>query len=1116
MQPVLALFPSRRARVPRSAFVLLGLPLLLLLFAGAARAQIQLGQLQGTVTNQRTGQPFPGVTVQVTGAALQGDQTEVTDKAGRYLITQLPPGDGYTVRFYFNDVVVERPGIRLTQNKTLTINATMPEKRGGGGDRIVIRERAPNVDTASANTGVEINQEILQNTAVRGRTYESVLSLAPGAADVAPRGVSGGDVGVSFSGSGGNESTVLIDGLSTTDLAFGLVSTQLHQNFIQEVNVISGGYQAEYGRATGAVITIATKTGSNEFHGSVFGSVAPFQAQAQAIARLGEAIATRTRILNQYDFGFDLGGPLVKDRLWFYVGFAPTFTTTVTDRSIRVQQPESDPDYQTPGYLSDPVLSEGLRGLARRTVEIPARSQQIEESRRIYNWIAKLQINLSPDHNIILGYIGSPQFGSEYGSGSGYSTTGSSNPYSSDLFAQHISRSAQVHDLTAHYIGKFLERKLQLDLLYGFHYVHQEELPDAIDLQQIRYRAPGDNPYSLADFESLPECQRRLQGGQSFNPCPVTDYTRGGFGQYTPLRTMQRHSLQASLTYFLRALGNHALKLGLDFEDGQLDNTKKYTGTDFNPSDPFSGRITWETDAAGDGLRISRGYALARPNNFYGQPGTPCAGEGRFCFADFRAETETRNWGLYLRDSWNFGPLPGLVINAGVRWELQELFATDHSRAVFLTDNVAPRLGIAYDLTKKGRSKLYFNYGRFYESIPMDLNDRIFSEEGFLRGRGFASDCPRIALQAGGRPVPVPSASVAAPCSLETPRLSGGSYGPVAPGLRGQYVDEVVAGAQFDVGADIVLGAFYTYRQLGTIVEDLSVDGGSNYFIANPGLEPDPAVAQQLEQAAKQAAELAARSPGNEALQAAATLAGDRLNVYKAAVLFPKPQRDYHAVTFTINKRFSNRFSVISSYTYSRLLGNYPGLFSPYVNQLDPNISSQYDIIDLTANRNGPLNNDRPHNFKLTGYYAQPLTRIGGTLTLSLTFTAISGRPIQVLGAHIAYGGRQTLILPSGSGGRTPMITQLDLHVGYDQKLGKQAKLSVFVDVLNALNQQQVSNVDDEYTFSIVNPIVGGRPTDLRYLRPSDGGQLIVNSNYGQPTAFQAPLLLRLGGRLSF
>mgnify|MGYP000544162778 CR=1 FL=1 len=1103
----------------------LGLSLLLALFS-VASAQVQLGQIQGTVRNRDTDKALPGVTVVVTGPALQGDQSEITDRDGRYLITQLPPGDGYVVRFYFNDVIVERPGIRLAQNKTLTISLSMPEKRdSSGADKIVIRERAPNLDTASANTGVEINQEILQNTPVRGRTYESVISLAPGSADVAPRGVAGGDVGVSFSGSGGNESTVLIDGLSTTDLAFGLVSTQLHQNFIQEVNVISGGYQAEYGRATGAVITIATKSGSNEFHGSLFGSIAPYQAQAQAVARLGEAITTSSRILRQYDFGFDLGGPLVKDRLWFYVGFAPTFTTTITDRTIRVQQPEADPDYQIPGYLSDPVLVDGLRSLARRTVEVPSRSQQIQELRRIYNWIAKLQINLSPQHQIILGYIGSPQFGSEYGSGSGYSTTGSTNPYSSDLYAQHILRSAQVHDVTAHYIGKFFDRKLQLDVLYGLHYVHQEELPDAIDLQQLRYRAAGDNPYSLADFEDIPECRRQTMGGQTFNPCPVTDYTRGGFGQYTPQRTMQRHSLQASLTYYLRALGSHALKLGLDFEDGILDNVKKFTGTDFDPRDPFSGRITWETDASGDGLRINRGYALGRPQNFYGQLGVPCAGQdGRYCYPDFRAQTETRNWGVYLRDSWNFDRVPGLVINAGLRWELQELFATDGSRSVFLTDNIAPRVGLAYDFTKKGRSKLYVNYGRFYESIPMDLNDRIFSEEGFLRGRGFASDCPRVPLQPGGRAIPVPQASSTAPCSLETPRLSGGSFGPVAPGLRGQYLDEIVAGVQYDVGLDVVLGAFYTYRHLGNIVEDLSVDGGSNYFIANPGIEPDPSVVQRLEQEARQAADAVAQNPGSDALKTAAALAQDRLNVYKAAVLFPKPEREYHAVTLTANKRFSNRFSLIASYTYSRLLGNYPGLFSPYVNQLDPNISSQYDIIDLTANRNGPLNNDRPHNFKLTGYYAQPIARIGGTVTVSLTFSAISGRPIQVLGAHIAYGGRQTLILPSGSGGRTPTITQLDLHLGYDQKLGHKAgdknaaavRLSLYVDVINALNQQQVTNIDEEYTFSFVSPIAYGKPSDLKHLRTDDGAPLVVNSNYGQPTAYQAPLYLRFGGRLSF
>lgn len=1081
-----------------------------------AQAQLQLGQIQGKVTHQQTGQPLAGVTVVVTGPALQAEQTEITDARGVYRITQLPPGDGYVVRYYFNDVIVERPGVRLTQGKTLTIAIVMPTSRGKN-ETLVVRERAPSVDTATANTGVEINQEILQNTAVRGRTFESLLALAPSAADVAPRGVAGGDVGVSFSGSVGNENNILIDGLNTTDLAFGLPSTQLHQHFIKEVSVIQGGYQAEYGRATGGVISIVTKSGSNEFHGSIFGAIAPVQAAAAPISRLGEAIATSTRILRQADFGFDLGGPIIKDRLWFYAGIAPTFTTTVTQRAIRRQVPEADPAYQDPAYLSDPVLSIVPRRQARRTEALPQYDQELLESRRLFNWIGKLMLNISPDHSLIAGYLGSPQFGNEYGSGSGYSTTGSSNPYSGDVAAQAITRAAQNHDATLRYIGKFLSRKLQLDVLYGFHFVRLEERPDAVSKQQVRYRAPSEDPHSLADFEPIPECQRAMVGGRLFNPCPVTDYTRAGFGQYTPYRQMQRHGLQASLTAYVDFFGSHAAKLGLDFEDNLLDNVKKFSGTDFDVADPYAGRVTWETNATGDGLRIARGYGLERANNAYGQPGVPCGGQpGRWCFPDFRAQTETRNWAVFLRDSWNPSFVPGLVVNAGLRWELQELFAANGSRQIFLWDNLAPRIGAAYDLTKKGRSKIYVNYGRFYESVPMDLNDRIFSEEGFLRGRGFATDCPRVALSPGGRPLPVPQSGAGGPCNIPLPRLSGGEYGPVAPGLKGQFLDEIVAGAQADIGWDTVVGAFYTYRKLGTVVEDLSVDGGNNYFIGNPGTPPGPALVAQLESEARAASQASQARPDDPMLRATATAAQDRLNVYKALVLFPPPKRDYHGITLTVNKRLSNRFSLLGSYTYSRLIGNYPGPFSPYVNQLDPNISSQYDIIDLTANRDGPLNNDRPHNFKLTGFYVQPITRISGALTLSLTFTALSGRPIQVLGAHAAYGGRQTLILPPGAGGRTPSITQLDLHVGYEQRLGAQVRLSVFADLVNVLNLQQITNIDEEYTFSTVSPILAGRPEDLKRLRTDDGTPLIVNSNYGQPTAFQAPLLLRLGGRLAF
>jgi hypothetical protein len=96
------------------------------------------------------------------------------------------------------------------------------------------------------------------------------------------------------------------------------------------------------------------------------------------------------------------------------------------------------------------------------------------------------------------------------------------------------------------------------------------------------------------------------------------------------------------------------------------------------------------------------------------------------------------------------------------------------------------------------------------------------------------------------------------------------------------------------------------------------------------------------------------------------------------------------------------------------------------------------------------------------------------------------------------------------------MVSQFDLHIGFEQPLSRRVNLSVFADIINLFNQQQVTNVDDDYTYSIVSPIKDGRPEDLLHLRAAGGGLPVVNSNYGQPTAYQAPLYMRFGARLSF
>jgi hypothetical protein len=184
------------------------------------------------------------------------------------------------------------------------------------------------------------------------------------------------------------------------------------------------------------------------------------------------------------------------------------------------------------------------------------------------------------------------------------------------------------------------------------------------------------------------------------------------------------------------------------------------------------------------------------------------------------------------------------------------------------------------------------------------------------------------------------------------------------------------------------------------------------------------------------------------------------------------------------------------------------------------------------ANRYGPMGLDRPHNFKVDGFYLWNLKKAGELVT-GASFRAQSGIAHNALGAspHAGYGTAESYLLPRGALERSPVSTQLDIRVAYGYRVNKNTKLEGFLNVFNLFNSQEQLQQDENYTYDAANPIIGGSASDLQHLKtldPETGQELnvspIKNKNYGNTGlntsglvgAQQAPRAVQLGFRLTF
>jgi len=273
------------------------------LVAGLASAQTT-GRIAGQVLDNE-GVPLPGVTMQAESEALIGGaQIAITDADGRFAFNILPPGM-YRVEAVLAGFQPAAGEVRVALNRVASITFNLvPEQFGG---EIEVIAEVPVVDTTQVNTSVVFDQDYLQNAAIGagGRDYLSIIGQAAGVV---------GTGNVSVYGSTEGENSYLIDGLNTTDPVTGTFGTNFNYDAIQEINFQTGGFEAEFGQATGGIVNLVTKSGGNEFSGSL-----DVRYRDESFTESGDHYDPDEQESLFRNVSGTLGGPIIRDKVWFFV-----------------------------------------------------------------------------------------------------------------------------------------------------------------------------------------------------------------------------------------------------------------------------------------------------------------------------------------------------------------------------------------------------------------------------------------------------------------------------------------------------------------------------------------------------------------------------------------------------------------------------------------------------------------------------------------------------------------------------------------------------------------------------------------------------------------------------
>jgi hypothetical protein len=1008
------------------------------------------GTLLGAVKDT-SGAPIAGATVVVKSLAQGFERNLTTDSDGQFRAALIPTG-AYSVVITKGGFVTANDGnVAVRTGSASNYGFTLAAEGEAVSEVVITGTANPQLDFASTTTGLVVDVETLTKQVPIARNVTALTLLAPSAVpgDTVGTFVQQGQSQAAVGGASIGENVFYVNGLNITNFVNGIGATLVPFEFYKSVEVKTGGYPAEFGRGTGAVINAVTKSGSNDFTFAVHGNYEPngLREKAKNTTITQNSMAKRT----DQSLIVEAGGPIIPDRLFFYglASFNSLKTQAATTGGVLVKDRTQDPFYafKLDGYITD-----------RHHLEFTYFDTSRKRKRDNFGF--------NPANDTITG--GRTSAETLYQGGENY---------------------------VGRYTGNFTDW-LTLSAAYGRSEVDASSLTNLSGIARVQ------------DARGATTIDRSIQ------------FTAAG----TFPSLAEREFYRGDADLYFKLLGDHHVRFGYDRE-----NTVFTQFTVRNGGRNYTYRVAGATGALGGAVAAGQEYIEGRKF----QTGGGFGG---------------KNEAVYAQDAWDI--TNRLTLNLGVRRDKFSL--ADPNGTVFSSfDNeVALRMGFAYDVFGDKNDKIFGSYGRTYLPVASNTAFRAASpaidiSECWLPSGGSktfgalsaVTGLPTAGLGAqvtGGSliscPAQVGSAAPANTVACQV-RNNGTSPSPdavAALNLKSTYQDEWILGFQHRFDALWTVGVNLTYRNLGRISEDALLDQGIHnwckangiastitrnpitnvidrtgcaaiwdgehqYLIVNPGSEVKMVLSDPL--------------PG-ETTRRTITLTPDQL-------LLPKAKREYVGLEFTFERAFDGKWGLQGSYLISESKGNFEGAARSDNGQTDAGITVDFDHLAFLPGTYGLLPNHRGHQLKLFGSYAVTDDfLIGGNLSV------ISPRKYGCIGlapedqadlllasdyatANSSYGAAARFcgkkLVNRGSAFEGEWVTRFDMSARYTVP----AKFMPKVPYLSGEDGGLVLRAD---VFNVFNLKSGIEKDEFG---EKAGGA--VNTQYQMITAYQAPRSVRFG-----